>query len=177
MLNDINVNNVAYSWNDIEIHLGIIDPAVHAGSLIGASLIGNPLVGAAVGAAYSNSNFAKPLIGVSSVNYNTAHDNQLVYSRQGFPVGRQYGKYECYGDITLDYYEMLELRKIKYSLPISLPFDVKIIYRKDGENDFIDTLYGCRISFPDSLGSDQGEMNLTATLQLNPVWINYGGKI
>ncbi len=167
MINDININNVAYSWNDIEIHFtGLnMDP-----------------------------------VGVSSINYNTFQDTQLVYSRQGLPVSRQQGKYESSADITLDYYEMVKLRRF-YNLNDIMSFDVKIIYKgenykyqkptmaMDGDLEtivsgsylddrftFIDTLYGCRINFPDSLGGEQGEMNLTSTMQLNPIWINYGGK-
>jgi len=113
-------------------------------------------------------------VGVSSISYNTVQDHQLVYSRQGLPVARQWGKYECSASITLDYYEMLKLREYA-NLMNYLPRDIRIEYNK-GDDNFIDTLYGCRIDFPDELSAEQNDMNLEVTINLNPVWIKYGKK-
>ena len=159
MLSDININNISYNWNDIEIHFaGLnVDPT-----------------------------------GVSSINYSTDHNVEFAYSRQGLPVARQFGRYEVRATIELDYYEMLKLRHNLKVNPL-LVFDVKVVYKGNdlrhtkihGEDQiirydnhtFIDTLYGCRISSPDVLGGEQGEMNLRSSIELNPVWIKYGGRL
>lgn len=113
-------------------------------------------------------------IGVSSINYSTNHQIDYEYSRTGFAVGRKYGKYQCSGSITLDYYELTQLRRDVVGIfNAAVPIDVKVIYKKDNAT-FIDTLYGCVLSYPDSGGGNQGEANLEATIQLNPVWIKYG---
>jgi len=114
--------------------------------------------------------------GVSSINYNTNHDIQYNYSRTGFPTARKYGKWETYADITLDYYELSVFKRTYFEvLTTFMPIDVKVIYKSDDSvNTYVDTLYGCKLGFPDNLGGSQNDMSLEATVLLNPVWIKYG---
>jgi len=150
MINDLTVNGVSFNWKDIEVHfIGVLGQNVNEPPYI-----------------YSP-------MDVSSVNYNTVYNTELNYSRTGFPVSHSFGKYECNANITLAYSELVYLRSsmIGYNIGVQ-PIDIKIVY-KIGEIEIIDSLYGCRPSFPDTLGGNQGDMNLKATINLNPVWIKY----
>ena len=154
MVSNIKLNHISYDWNDIEVYIiGDI-------SLGGSSSFGS----------YTPS-------GVSSINYSTDHNVEYEYSRTGFPIGRKYGNYVSTANITLDYYELKSINNRFFGLIQGIkPIDIKIIYNK-GKHTYIDTLYGCTINYPTNVGGSQNELGLEATIELNPVWINYGNAL
>lgn len=153
MISNIQINNISYDWKDIEVHFVSISRSI----------------------AQTISQSYAPQ-GVSSINYSTNHPIDFDYNRTGFAVGRKFGKFECSGTITLDYFELKRLNLWDFAQLIK-PIDIKVLYKvKDNTNiitTHIDTLYGCVLSYPDNIGGNQGDMGLEATLQLNPVWIRY----
>jgi len=160
MLSNIKINHISYDWRDIEIHfIGDLKGSV------GISGLTNP-TGSKV-TTYQPS-------GVSSINYNINHVIDYDYSRDGFKVGRKFGKYETDADITLDYYEIKTINNKLFKIGQGLhPIDIKIVYNTT-DGTYIDTLYGCVLNFQDSNGGNQGDIGLEATIKLNPVWIHTG---
>jgi len=163
MISNINVNNISYDWNDIEIHF--------VGNITGGSF---SQVGQGVGTGEGIGVSSYMPSGVSSISYNTDHQIDYDYGREGFAVGRKYGAFRCAASMILDYFELNKLKHKLFSVTQSFKsIDVKILYKTSDGLTHIDTLYGCVLSYPDNLGGNQNEMGLESTIDLNPVWIRY----
>ena len=139
------VNNVAYSWAQIELT---------APALTGSS-DANPTI----------------LQGVSAIKWNIKRNMKTNYGLGGEPVNRGFGNREYTASITMDYNTQVQLRALKGSLMNLGEFDLVISFANDlGSDDWVEetiTLQGCLFN-EDGMEVSQDDTNITKEFNLNP---------
>lgn len=139
------VNNVAYSWAQIELTV----PA-----LIGSS-DANPTI----------------LQGVSAIKWNIKRNMKTNYGLGGEPVNRGFGNREYTASITMDYNTQVQLRALQGSLMALGEFDLIVTFANEmGTDDWTEetvTLKGCLFN-EDGMEAEQDATNITKEFDLNP---------
>ena len=139
------VNNVAYSWAQIELT---------APTLTGSS-DANPTI----------------LQGVSAIKWNIKRNMQTNYGLGGEPVNRGFGNREYTASITMDYNTQVQLRALQGSLMALGEFDLIVTFANEmGTDDWTEetvTLKGCLFN-EDGMEAEQDATNITKEFDLNP---------
>lgn len=139
------VNNVAYSWAQIEL----TSPAL------------------------TGSNDANPTIlqGVSAIKWNIKRNMKTNYGLGGEPVNRGFGNREYTASITMDYNTQVQLRALQGSLMALGEFDLIVTFANEmGTDDWTEetvTLKGCLFN-EDGMEAEQDATNITKEFDLNP---------
>ncbi len=139
------VNNVAYSWAQIELT---------APTLTGSS-DANPTI----------------LQGVSAIKWNIKRNMKTNYGLSGEPVNRGFGNREYTASITMDYNTQVQLRALQGSLMALGEFDLIVTFANEmGTDDWTEetvTLKGCLFN-EDGMEAEQDATNITKEFDLNP---------
>lgn len=139
------VNNVAYSWAQIELT---------APTLTGSS-DANPTI----------------LQGVSAIKWNIKRNMKTNYGLGGEPVNRGFGNREYTASITMDYNTQVQLRALQGSLMALGEFDLIVTFANEmGTDDWTEetvTLKGCLFN-EDGMEAEQDATNITKEFDLNP---------
>lgn len=138
------VNNVAYSWAQIELT---------APDLTGSS-DANPTI----------------LQGVSAIKWNHKWNVKTNYGLGGQPVNRGFGNHEYTASITMDYNTQVQLRALQGSLTNLGEFDLVVSFANElGTDDWTTetvTLKGCLFT-EDGMEVQQDDTNITKEFDLN----------
>ena len=139
------VNNVAYSWAQIELT---------APALTGSS-DANPTI----------------LQGVSAIKWNIKRNMKTNYGLGGEPVNRGFGNREYTASITMDYNTQVQLRALQGSLMALGEFDLIVTFANEMGTDYWTeetvTLKGCLFN-EDGMEAEQDATNITKEFDLNP---------
>ena len=139
------VNNVAYSWAQIELT---------APALTGSS-DANPTI----------------LQGVSAIKWNIKRNMKTNDGLGGEPVNRGFGNREYTASITMDYNTQVQLRALQGSLMALGEFDLIVTFANEmGTDDWREetvTLKGCLFN-EDGMEAEQDATNITKEFDLNP---------
>lgn len=139
------INNVAYSWSQIEL----------TSSALTGSASANPVI----------------LQGVSAISWNIKKNMQVNYGLGGEPVNRGFGNHEYTAKITMDYNTQVQLRALQGSLMQLGEFDLIISFANElGTDDWTTetvTLQGCVFN-EDGMDAKQDDTNITKEFDLNP---------
>lgn len=167
MLSNIAINNISYDWRDIEIvfvgDFDVTNQEINRSHPVDSGQV-------------DITQFSKKIVthkpkGVTSINYGMTPTFDYGKSRGGLSVSRKFGMPTFLAEITMSFYELDKINSLTFDVYRTfVPMDVKIIYNIKGKQ-YIDTLYGCQVGSPDSLGGSQGDIGLEANITLDPVWI------
>lgn len=138
------VNNVAYSWAQIELTAPILTGSTDANSTI--------------------------LQGVSAIKWNHKWNVKTNYGLGGKPVNRGFGNHEYTASITMDYNTQVQLRALQGSLTNLGEFNLVISFANElGTDDWTTetvTLKGCLFT-EDGMEAQQDDTNITKEFDLN----------
>lgn len=139
------VNNVAYSWAQIELTAPVLTGSSDA----------NPTI----------------LQGVSAIKWNIKRNMKTNYGLGGEPVNRGFGNREYTASITMDYNTQVQLRALQGSLMALGEFDLIVTFANEmGTDDWTEetvTLKGCLFN-EDGMEAEQDATNITKEFDLNP---------
>lgn len=139
------VNNVAYSWAQIELTAPALTDSSDA----------NPTI----------------LQGVSAIKWNIKRNMKTNYGLGGEPVNRGFGNREYTASITMDYNTQVQLRALQGSLMALGEFDLIVTFANEmGTDDWTEetvTLKGCLFN-EDGMEAEQDATNITKEFDLNP---------